>query len=55
MAIAGHVSRRMLERDIHVRTEGKRIAMETLAASSKMADYDTNHDTKTVSVTGSPS
>ena len=42
MAIAGHVSRRMLERYSHVRMEAKRTAMETLANSSKMAGYDTN-------------
>jgi integrase len=45
MAIAGHVSRKMLERYSHVRMEAKRTAMETLANSSKMAGYDTNHDT----------
>jgi hypothetical protein len=45
MAIAGHVSRRMLERYSHVRMEAKRKAMETLAASTKKAGYDTNHDT----------
>lgn len=45
MAIAGHVSRKMLERYSHVRMEAKRTAMETLAKSSKMAGYDTNHDT----------
>jgi len=33
MAIAGHVSRRMLERYSHVRMEAKRNAMEALAAS----------------------
>ena len=47
MAIAGHVSRKMLERYSHVRMEAKRTAMETLAKSSKMAGYDTNHDTNT--------
>jgi hypothetical protein len=31
MAIAGHVSRRMLERYSHVRMEAKRTAMEALA------------------------
>lgn len=46
MAIAGHVSRRMLERYSHVRMEAKRNAMETLAVSTKTAGYDTNHDTK---------
>src|SRR5690348_8614545 len=35
MAIAGHVSRRMLERYSHVRMEGKRKALEVLATSSK--------------------
>jgi integrase len=45
MAIAGHVSRRMLERYSHVRMEAKRTAVETLAASTKTAGYDTNHDT----------
>jgi integrase len=45
MAIAGHVSRRMLERYSHVRMEAKRKAMEALAASTKAAGYDTNHDT----------
>jgi len=45
MAIAGHVSRRMLERYSHVRMEAKRNAMEALAASTKTAGYDTNHDT----------
>jgi len=46
MAIAGHVSRRMLERYSHVRMEAKRTAMEALAVSTKTAGYDTNHDTK---------
>jgi integrase len=45
MAIAGHVSRRMLERYSHVRMEAKRVAMEALANSSKMVGCDTNHDT----------
>jgi len=35
MAIAGHVSRRMLERYSHVRMEAKRNAMEALAVSTK--------------------
>ena len=45
MAIAGHVSRRMLERYSHVRMEAKRNAMETLAASTRTVGYDTSHDT----------
>ncbi len=48
MAIAGHVSRRMLERYSHVRMEAKRTAMEALATSTKTAGYDTNHDTNVV-------
>jgi hypothetical protein len=44
MAIAGHVSRRMLERYSHVRMEAKRTAMEALAVSTKAAGYDTNAD-----------
>jgi integrase len=48
MAIAGHVSRRMLERYSHVRMEAKRTAMEALALSTKTAGYDTNHDTNAV-------
>jgi integrase len=46
MAIAGHVSRRMLERYSHVKMEAKRTAMDALALSTKTAGYDTNHDTK---------
>jgi integrase len=41
MAIAGHVSRRMLERYSHVRMEAKRKAMEALAASTRTAGLDT--------------
>ena len=48
MAIAGHVSRRMLERYSHVRMEVKRNAMESLAVSTRTAGYDTNHDTNAV-------
>jgi integrase len=45
MAIAGHVSRRMLERYSHVRMEAKRKALEALAISTKTAGYDTIHVT----------
>ncbi|MGB9406861.1 MAG: hypothetical protein WCA89_04950 [Terracidiphilus sp.] len=45
MAIAGHFSRKMLKRYSYVRMEAKRAAMETLASSARMADYDTNHET----------
>jgi integrase len=54
MAIAGHVSRRMLERYSHVRMEAKRTAMEALAVSTKTAGYDTNHDTNAVAITTRP-
>ena len=54
MAIAGHVSRKMLERYSHVRMEAKRTAMEALANSSKMAGYDTNHDTNRQPVNARP-
>jgi integrase len=54
MAIAGHVSRRMLERYSHVRMEAKRNAMEALAVSTKTAGYDTNHDTNAVAASVRP-
>jgi integrase len=54
MAVAGHVSRRMLERYSHVRMEAKRAAMETLANSSRMMGYDTNDDTNAVPVSTRP-
>jgi integrase len=54
MAIAGHVSRRMLERYSHVRMEAKRTAMDALAVSTKTAGYDTNHDTNAVAASVRP-
>jgi len=54
MAIAGHVSRRMLERYSHVRMEAKRNAMEALAASTRTACYDTNYDTNVAAVSTRP-
>jgi integrase len=54
MAIAGHVSRRMLERYSHVRMEAKRTAIEALAASTKTAGYDTMLVTKPTSVNTRP-
>jgi integrase len=54
MAIAGHVSRRMLERYSHVRMEAKRNAMEALAASTRTAGYDTNYDTNVWSASTRP-
>ena len=55
MAIAGHVSRRMLERYSHVRMEAKRTAMEALAVSTRTAGYDTNHDTNAMVAALAPS
>jgi integrase len=55
MAIAGHVSRRMLERYSHVRMEAKRAALETLAKSTGIEGYDTNRDTNRTVVTVRPS
>ena len=43
-----------VEEASHVRMEAKRTAMETLANSSKMAGYDTNHDTSDLPVTVRP-
>ena len=50
MAIAGHVSRQMLEHYSHVRLNLKRKALEGLATrrgnlEGNAAGYDTNHDT----------
>jgi len=51
MAIAGHVSRQMLEHYSHVRLDLKRKALEALStqrsiSNGKPASYDTNNDTK---------
>jgi len=52
MALAGHVSRKMLEHYSHVRQEAKREAVNTLSAKRpskpKTDGYDTNRDTKSV-------
>jgi len=53
MAIAGHVSQKMLARYSHVRSEARRQAVTVLSAKplgsttrrSKIEGYDTNHDT----------
>jgi integrase len=47
MAIAGHVSKRMLERYSHVRMEAKRKALEALSTSTRTTGYDTKHVTNT--------
>lgn len=54
MAIAGHVSRKMLERYSHVRMEAKRSAMECLSKSTSSVGYDTNYDTKAQPVNALP-
>jgi integrase len=54
MSVAGHVSKRMLERYSHVRMEAKRKALEALAASTKRAGYDTSHDTNVATLTDKP-
>jgi hypothetical protein len=54
MAIAGHVSQKMLARYSHVRSEARRQAVAALSASpmgsghkaGKSTGYDTNNDTK---------
>ena len=54
MAIAGHVSRRMLERYSHVRMEAKRKAVESLSKGTGMGGYDTNRDTNNRGLTVRP-
>src|SRR6202034_1484706 len=52
MALAGHVSRKMLEHYSHVRQEAKREAVNVLSAKRPnrpiIKGYDTNNDTNTV-------
>lgn len=54
MAIAGHVSRRMLERYSHVRMEAKRKAVDSLSKGTGMGGYDTNYDTNNRGLTVRP-
>jgi integrase len=54
MGIAGHISKRMLERYSHARMRAKRNALEALALSTKTAGYDTNRDTNSPVVTTRP-
>ena len=54
MAIAGHVSPKMLAHYSHVRLQAKRTALDSLStkqaervnSGSEAGSYDTNHDTK---------
>jgi hypothetical protein len=39
MAIAGHVSKRMLERYSHIRTDAKRAALDVIVQESKQAVF----------------
>jgi integrase len=48
MAIAGHVSRQMLEHYSHVRLEAKRRAVEALSQRGKDGSYVTKHVTNQV-------
>ena len=48
MAIAGHVSQRMLAHYSHVRLEAKRTALDALGGEGKGAGYGTKNDTKAV-------
>ncbi len=48
MAIAGHVSQRMLAHYSHVRIEAKRKALDALSGGVKTVGYDTSDDTKPV-------
>jgi len=45
MAIAGHVSPKMLAHYSHVRLEAKRHALDALCSRGSTGGYDTNHDT----------
>ena len=47
MAIAGHVSRKMLAHYSHVRLEAKRKALDALTQRKKEQGYDTKSDTNT--------
>jgi hypothetical protein len=59
MALAGHVSRKMLEHYSHVRQEAKREAVNVLSAKRPSKQtiqvYDTKYDTNTVSSEQEPS
>jgi Phage integrase family len=46
MAIAGHISPRMLEHYSHIRMDAKRKALEALSARSLTVGYDTKDGTK---------
>jgi integrase len=50
MAIAGHVSPKMLAHYSHVRMEAKRKALDSISSGSSDDGYDTKHDTNAPSV-----
>ncbi len=45
MAIAGHVSKAMMEHYSHIRLAAKRVALDSISTTEHKG-YDTNHDTK---------
>jgi integrase len=49
MAIAGHISTRMLEHYSHIRMDAKRRALEALSGKGSAGGYGTNNDTKSQS------
>jgi hypothetical protein len=49
MAIAGHVSKKMLALYSHVRLEAKRTALDALGGDGKIESYGTNNDTNAIS------
>jgi integrase len=51
MAIAGHVSQKMLAHYSHIRLEAKRTALDVLGGVGKSDGYGTNNDTKQLPAT----
>ena len=54
MAIAGHVSRRMLERYSHIRMEAKRKALQALSGKAGDRGYGTNNVTNLIPANNLP-
>src|SRR5215467_319668 len=52
MAIAGHISPRMLEHYSHIRMEAKRQALDALSGSGSVGGHGTNDGTKSHSEPG---
>jgi hypothetical protein len=49
MAIAGHISPRMLEHYSHIRMDAERKALDAISGRGLTGGYDTNDDTKPLS------